>query len=875
MFPKITFISLILLAQLNMMFAAPPSNPSKPKLAEVNVSISYNEGGQFFVESCCAVNGTLTFTLEADPTEERKYLVNLLGSATPLVDYNITGLTDTITFAPGQTQLVFPIIVTMDILSELDEDINVTVIDLLNQVFISSAQAEIHDSFTPKINNGQDITVCRGAEIILSADEGGAGYLWSPAASLDNTTSSTVTYTSNNSGKVNLLVNLGTCQIRDTIDIRITNPSVILTSSDDTICGPEVVDFNTITAQQGGTYSWRPASLFPDQNKAFQSVKVSQNATVIVSYTIEGCTASDTIFMKVAPGVNYSQPFTDTLACKGEKISFGDLTNAKNYTFTPFSGIDFTDFNNPFIIANKDISYNLSITATDGSCTNEYSFVIKVAEGSFDLDTPDQVKICFGDSTLVKYSYTPKTSVIVWTPMDSTFRFVNDTSFYLKPTVTTEYTGTFSIGHCVFTKKITVKVDSLPELPITTFWPKPFYCKGETLVLSSPTYDKTNFPDITYDWGQPLGGIEPFTALNLTLITQDTFLYIRKTTNGACYMEDSIKINVKVPLVSFTLTDTIVCANEPVPVTVITDMVNLEWKPAEGVNCSDCKSVIITTPVTQTFTVTGKSDGCPAGGSIKITVKQPVIALSSTDTTVCPNEPVEVTVLSPATNLAWSPTNKVSCVECVTTILTTALDQDFLISGILDGCPAFGGIAVHISGPIAFGITVSPADNVAIGNPITASVENPVPGASYQWKINGRDLGTHGSSYDIVVETTDDLIEASLISGPGGNYCTGFGAVRFAGIAPYIDVPNAFTPNGDSKNDVFKAVIPFGVQILEMTIVNRWGQKVFTEGNTNNGWDGKFNNKDAPSDTYLFVVKYQLAQGGVIESRRGEVTLYR
>ena len=147
------------------MFAAPPSNPSKPKLAEVNVSISYNEGGQFFVESCGAVNGTLTFTLEADPTEERKYLVNLLGSATPLVDYNITGLTDTITFAPGQTQLVFPIIVTMDILSELDEDINVTVIDLLNQVFISSAQAEIHDSFTPKINNGQDITVCRGAEI--------------------------------------------------------------------------------------------------------------------------------------------------------------------------------------------------------------------------------------------------------------------------------------------------------------------------------------------------------------------------------------------------------------------------------------------------------------------------------------------------------------------------------------------------------------------------------------------------------------------------------------------------------------------------------------------------------------------------------------
>ena len=88
-------------------------------------------------------------------------------------------------------------------------------------------------------------------------------------------------------------------------------------------------------------------------------------------------------------------------------------------------------------------------------------------------------------------------------------------------------------------------------------------------------------------------------------------------------------------------------------------------------------------------------------------------------------------------------------------------------------------------------------------------------------------------------------------------------------------MPNSFSPNGDSKNDVFKAVIPDGVKLLELSIVNRWGQQGYNEKNSNNGWDGTYKGKEAPSDTYVFIVKYQLSQGGIIDSRRGEVTLYR
>ena len=864
----ILFISSLSATNIKPLVAA--SNP----LAEVNVSIEYNAGGSIFVENCGAVKGKLIFTLENAVFEERKFLVNTSGAAQINVDYTIDGLTDTITFPATTTTLEFEIDVFVDGLPESPEDMVISVSDIPTQVIFSSVTTTISDFFEVKINGDQNVTGCRGEEIILTASSA-SSYAWVPAASVDNPTAGTVKFIGTSGGNVVVNATLGSCTATDVINITLTNSNVILSSTQDTLCGSQSVTFTAGVPTQGGVFSWSPVELFPNQNVSSQTITLNSNVDVIVSYSVNNCTSSDTILIRIHEGLEYTQPFTDTTVCKGEKLLFGDFTNALQYEFIPFAGVDFTDFNNPFLIADKDVNYTVRITSTDGACVQEYQFAINVTEASFDLKSEDSIQICKGDSTLVRYSFTPSTSSVIWTPQDSTFKVVNDSTFYAKPTVSTIYTGTLTVGDCVYTQSVYIRVDSIPEIPINTFWPKPFYCQGEVLVLSSPTYDKIRYPDITFDWGQALGGQDPLDQLNLTVITQDTFLYIRKTTNGACYQEDSIEINVKVPVVQFTLTDTLVCANEPVPVVIITDMEEVEWTPEEGVSCTDCKSVILTTPVTQTFTVAGKSDGCPAGGFVTVNIKQPVIGLTLNDTTICPNEPVEVSVTTPATNLNWSPQGGVSCLDCTTTTITTDVATTYTISGIQDGCPAYGGLVISLSPPINFALTVTPADNVAIGNPVTVAVVDPIPGASYQWKINGRDLGIHEDTYEIVVESDNDIIEAILISGQGGNFCTGNGSIKVVGVTPYIDIPNAFTPNGDAQNDVFKAVVPDGVNVLEITIVNRWGQKVFSELNSNNGWDGRFNEKESPSDTYVFVIKYQLNQGGIVESRRGEVTLFR
>jgi len=93
----------------------------------------------------------------------------------------------------------------------------------------------------------------------------------------------------------------------------------------------------------------------------------------------------------------------------------------------------------------------------------------------------------------------------------------------------------------------------------------------------------------------------------------------------------------------------------------------------------------------------------------------------------------------------------------------------------------------------------------------------------------------------------------------------------------YTDIPNAFTPNGDGENDYFypRQLLSKGVAAFQMTVYNRWGQKIFETNSTNGrGWDGKFNGKDQATGVYIYQIKAVL-NNGKIEEYTGNVTLMR
>ncbi|MFZ4059170.1 MAG: T9SS type B sorting domain-containing protein, partial [Ferruginibacter sp.] len=87
-------------------------------------------------------------------------------------------------------------------------------------------------------------------------------------------------------------------------------------------------------------------------------------------------------------------------------------------------------------------------------------------------------------------------------------------------------------------------------------------------------------------------------------------------------------------------------------------------------------------------------------------------------------------------------------------------------------------------------------------------------------------------------------------------------------------VPNAFSPNGDGRNDIFKP-IPIGIVSTEyFRVYNRFGELVYQTSQNGAGWDGTFKGKPQPVGNYVWMVKGKGANSTNIELS-GNVVLVR
>ncbi|MBA3829246.1 MAG: gliding motility-associated C-terminal domain-containing protein [Taibaiella sp.] len=86
--------------------------------------------------------------------------------------------------------------------------------------------------------------------------------------------------------------------------------------------------------------------------------------------------------------------------------------------------------------------------------------------------------------------------------------------------------------------------------------------------------------------------------------------------------------------------------------------------------------------------------------------------------------------------------------------------------------------------------------------------------------------------------------------------------------------PNAFTPNGDGKNDFFRPITQGAQQIKSFRVTSRWGQVVYETVDVHAGWDGKMNGVAQDLGTYFYYIKYVCANGKTYE-QKGELILLR
>lgn len=89
-----------------------------------------------------------------------------------------------------------------------------------------------------------------------------------------------------------------------------------------------------------------------------------------------------------------------------------------------------------------------------------------------------------------------------------------------------------------------------------------------------------------------------------------------------------------------------------------------------------------------------------------------------------------------------------------------------------------------------------------------------------------------------------------------------------------FSVPNIFTPDGDGINDVWKVMMPSGIELHTCQVFDRWGELVYHTNKAGQiSWDGRFKGRFVPAGVYVFVIHYTVK--GEKKVITGDITVIR
>lgn len=176
-------------------------------------------------------------------------------------------------------------------------------------------------------------------------------------------------------------------------------------------------------------------------------------------------------------------------------------------------------------------------------------------------------------------------------------------------------------------------------------------------------------------------------------------------------------------------------------------------------------------------------------------------------------------------------------------------------------------VTVH-PGPVA-NFTYDP--NPSQENTPTKFLNNSTGALSYKWTFGDGDSSTLVNPVHQYNATGDFDVCLVAINQFG---CTDTACQTIQALVnPGVDVPNAFTPNGDGINDRVY-VRGYGISKMNFRIYNRQGLLVFQSVSTSIGWDGKYKGVLQPMDAYAYTLEVEFFDRTRV-TKKGDITLLR
>lgn len=321
-------------------------------------------------------------------------------------------------------------------------------------------------------------------------------------------------------------------------------------------------------------------------------------------------------------------------------------------------------------------------------------------------------------------------------------------------------------------------------------------------------------------------------------------------TNGLC--SDSTLITVD-SIVNTTFTNLgPICAgaNLPLP-TTSTNGVSGTWSPA------------FDNTKTTTYTFTPNTGTCASTATMTVVVDDVVTPMFDNPGPICFNE----TFTLPTTSLngvvgVWSPAIDNSRTTTYTFMPVSS-----------SGCatPTTMTVVVHTltttSKVTATETTVTEGGSTNLNVTLTPYI----PGITYSWSPTAS-LSCTNCPNPVATPTAATWYVVTMTTPEGCSFKDSI-FIDYRIICGEVYVPNIFSPNQDGNNDYFK---PYGrcLEQIQLSVYDRWGNKVFYTEDLTEGWDGTYKGKMMNTGTYVYQLTGKLIYGEMIDLK-GNVTLTR
>lgn len=192
------------------------------------------------------------------------------------------------------------------------------------------------------------------------------------------------------------------------------------------------------------------------------------------------------------------------------------------------------------------------------------------------------------------------------------------------------------------------------------------------------------------------------------------------------------------------------------------------------------------------------------------------------------------------------------------------------------GCDSiFSTVQIRVHPTYSYKITADKPMPLEVGESVTLSSNFNGTSPYYNWKPN-QFITSGNNQLTITVSPISDIVYTMdyFVADSTCKLLDTF-RVTVKQLDPKFELPNAFSPNNDGVNDLFRVLLQPGLELKAFRVFNRWGELVFEEKETSFGWNGMYKDVAQPVGVYVYYVEIRNLGTGKTNTRSGNVTLLR